>query len=185
MDAALEQALRGIRLIVMDVDGVLTNGAIQLVPLANAPDSAVVEVKTFDVKDGLAIRWASRVGLTTALLTSRASPAVLRRAKELEIGHVVTGSGEKGAAFLDICRRAGVSASEAAYLGDDLPDLAPMRLAGVAIAPSDAAGEVREAATWITEAAGGRGVAREAIEAILRAQGLWLRVVAAHGGDAE
>ncbi len=173
----LENARRAVRMVVMDVDGVLTDGSIVLIP-GGGPDGAqAVESKSFNVKDGLAIRWAARLGLVTAILTSRASPAVARRAEELAIAHVITGAPAKAPAFLTLCETAGVAPEEAAYLGDDLPDLGPMALCGLAIAVADAAPEVREAALWVTEAPGGRGAVREALEGILRTQGLWQRVV--------
>jgi 3-deoxy-D-manno-octulosonate 8-phosphate phosphatase (KDO 8-P phosphatase) len=176
-DQVLENACRAVRMVVMDVDGVLTDGAIALVPTYGPDGPAVAEAKVFDVKDGLAIHWAARMGIATAFLTSRASPAVVRRAEELSVTHLITGARAKAPAFLELCRSTATPPEHVAYLGDDLPDLGPMGLAGLPIAPADAAPEVRAAARWVTAARGGHGAAREAIEGILRAQGLWGRVV--------
>jgi 3-deoxy-D-manno-octulosonate 8-phosphate phosphatase (KDO 8-P phosphatase) len=180
VDREIEELCRAVRLIVMDVDGVLTDGSIELTSGGAGLGALPTESKTFNVKDGLAIRWARRVGVETAFLTSRSSGAVERRAEELSVTRLVTGASDKAPALLALCQELGVAPAEVAYLGDDLPDLAPMRLAGLAIAVADAAPEVREVAHWVTDAPGGRGAAREAIEAILRTQGRWQRVVDHH-----
>jgi len=177
---AQREAFARVRLIAMDVDGVLTNGDITFVPVPGDAEGAVVELKSFGVRDGLAIKWASRVGLKTAILTARESPAVARRARELEVAHVLTGCGHKGEAVRSLAATAGVELSEIAYIGDDLPDLPAMRLVGLPVAPQDAARDVVLEAKVVTSARGGEGAVRELIEMILREQGLWEQVLEDH-----
>ena len=155
-----------IHLIVSDVDGVWTDGRI-----IYAGDRT--EIKEFNVRDGLAVKLAQRAGIGVALLTSRHSHALARRAKELGIHEVRQGASNKLDEFLDLTRKLGVDPSHVLYVGDDLPDLAPMARAAISAAPSDAAPEVIAAATWKLETAGGRGAIRELVERLLRGRGEW------------
>lgn len=159
-------AVSEIRLIVSDVDGVWTDGRI-----IYTSDGS--EIKEFNVRDGLAVKLAQRSGITVALLTSRQSPAIERRAKELGIVEVLQGATNKLTETEKLAQRLGVTFAEIAYAGDDLPDLGPMQRVAISAAPSDAAPEVREAATWKLEAAGGRGAFRELVERLLRERGDW------------
>jgi 3-deoxy-D-manno-octulosonate 8-phosphate phosphatase (KDO 8-P phosphatase) len=155
-----------IRLIISDVDGVWTDGRITYFGDRN-------ELKEFNVRDGLAAKLAQRAGITVALLTSRSSPALERRAKELGIHELHQGAANKLEAAERLAQRLGVAFEHVLYAGDDLPDLAPMTRAGISAAPSDAAAEVRSAATWKLDAAGGAGAFREIVERVLRERGEW------------
>ena len=159
-----------IRVIVSDVDGVWTDGKI-----IYAGDRS--EVKEFNVRDGLGAKLAQRAGLTIVLLTSRSSPALLRRARELGIAELHQGAANKLTECESIIEKLGVGFPEVLYVGDDLPDLAPMLRAGISAAPADAAAEVRSAATWKLDARGGHAAFRELVERLLRARGEWDAIV--------
>lgn len=167
---ALAARLRGIRLLVCDVDGVLTDGGIVL-------DEFGREAKTFSVLDGTALVLARLANLQTAFLSGRKSGVVTLRARECRVPWVVQGVDLKAPAFRSLCRRARVTEAQTAYLGDDLIDLPVFELAGAAIAVANAVPEVKRAAHYVTQAAGGRGAVREAVERILQAQGLWSGVM--------
>jgi 3-deoxy-D-manno-octulosonate 8-phosphate phosphatase (KDO 8-P phosphatase) len=154
-----------IRLIISDVDGVWTEGKIIYGDRS--------EIKAFHVRDGLGAKLAQRAGITVALLTSRRSNAVERRARELGITEVHQGASNKLEATERLAQRLGVPFEQILYAGDDLPDLAPMTRVGISAAPSDAAPEVRSAATWKLESAGGAGAFREVVERLLRDRGEW------------
>lgn len=155
-----------IRLIVSDVDGVWTDGRIIYT-------SEGAEIKEFNVRDGLGVKLAQRVGIVVALLTSRQSPTLERRARELGIVDIVQSAANKLVETEKLAQRLGVSFDQLLYAGDDLPDLAPMARAAISAAPADAAPEVLHAATWKLTAAGGRGAFRELIERLLRERGDW------------
>ncbi|HUP63509.1 MAG TPA: HAD family hydrolase [Thermoanaerobaculia bacterium] len=155
-----------IKLIVSDIDGVWTDGKI-----IYAGDRT--EIKQFNVRDGLAAKLAQRVGVTVALLTSRRSSAVERRARELGIAEVRQGAANKLEEMERLAQKLGVTFDEILYAGDDLPDLAPMTRVAISAAPSDASPEVRIAATWKLETAGGAGAFRELVERLLRERGDW------------
>jgi 3-deoxy-D-manno-octulosonate 8-phosphate phosphatase (KDO 8-P phosphatase) len=159
-----------VRLLLLDVDGVLTDGTITI-----AADGG--EAKRFDIKDGAAIVWAQRLGLKVGLLSARPSPVTTRRAAELRIRIVVETSQPKVAAYDQLLRRLKLVDEEVAYMGDDLLDLPVLRRAGLALAPADAAAEVRRLAHHVTSAPGGRGAVREVVELILQSQGRWQRFV--------
>lgn len=155
-----------IRLIVSDVDGVWTDGRI----IYTADGS---EIKEFNVRDGLGVKLAQRVGLSVALLTSRQSPTVERRAKELGIIHVIQAAANKLIETERLAQQLGLTFDQIAYAGDDLPDLGPMSRAAISAAPADAAPEVLAAATWRLQSAGGRGAFRELVERLLTERGDW------------
>lgn len=159
-----------IRLIVSDVDGVWTDRRIIYAGERN-------ELKEFNVRDGLAAKLAQRAGILVALLTSRSSHALERRAKELGIHELHQGATNKLEATERLLHRLGVSFDQILYAGDDLPDLAPMTRAGISAAPSDAAPEVRGIATWKLSAAGGAGAFREIVERVLRERGEWENLI--------
>jgi 3-deoxy-D-manno-octulosonate 8-phosphate phosphatase (KDO 8-P phosphatase) len=150
-----------VRLVVLDVDGVLTDGRLYFGPDGEA-------LKVFDVRDGHGVRLLREAGLGVALLSSRASPIVTRRASELDIAPVLQGERDKLAALERLLAATGVAAAECAYMGDDWPDLPVMANVGFAAAVADAAPEVRRAAHWIAEAEGGRGAVRALAEYVLR-----------------
>lgn len=158
-----------IRLIVSDVDGVWTDGRIIY--------GDRIEIKEFNVRDGLAVKLAQRAGITVALLTSRQSHALERRARELGITELHQGAANKLVELERIAQKLAIAFDQICYAGDDLPDLAPMTRVAISAAPSDAAPEVRHAATWKLDAAGGHGAFRELVEKLLRARGDWAPII--------
>ena len=157
-------------MLVFDVDGVLTDGTI----VVHGDGS---ESKTFNIKDGAAIVWAQRAGLSVALLSARSADATAVRAAQLGIATIVQGSANKITGFEQIVSGAGLTDDEVGYMGDDLQDLPVLRRAGFSAAPADAAPEVRAAVQWVSASGGGRGAVRECIEHVLRAQGHWRAAV--------
>ena len=172
---ALRARLAAIQMLVFDVDGVLTQGDI-----IYTDEGA--EVKTFDVKDGLGLRVASDAGLRLALMTGRSSRVVERRARDLHIPDVLQRVGDKAEALRRLAAEKRIPLERVAFMGDDLNDREAMATAGLSLAPADAAPEIRELAGIVTDAPGGRGAARQAIEAILRAQNKWEQAVEAYLG---
>lgn len=168
--ADVKRRAKKIRLLLMDVDGVLTNGT---VCLQGFPDGGVAEMKVFNAHDGAGVKLASIVGLRSGVITGRNSPAVTQRAQEMGVEFVFQGQARKTGAYEEILERAGVKDEEVAYIGDDLPDLPLLGRAGLAVAVADAAVEVIRAAHYVTRANGGAGAAREVVELILKAQGRW------------
>jgi 3-deoxy-D-manno-octulosonate 8-phosphate phosphatase (KDO 8-P phosphatase) len=167
----IQERAHRIRLLLFDVDGVLTDGVVTM----HADGS---ESKGFHIKDGAAMVWAQRAGLAVGLLSSRASEATSQRAAQLAVRIVQQGVPNKSVAFDRILRDAEIPEEAVAYMGDDLLDLPVLARAGLSGAPSDAAEEVRAAVHWVSTVAGGRGAARQFIELVLRAQGLWDTVLA-------
>ena len=159
-----------IRIIVSDVDGVWTDGKI-----IYAGEQR--EIKQFNVRDGLGAKLAQRAGITVALLTSRRSPALVRRARELGIVELHQGAANKLEACAQLLKKLGFRFDQLLYAGDDLPDLAPMMRAAISAAPADAAAEVRAAASWKLEARGGEAAFREIVERLLRERGEWPAVI--------
>jgi len=155
-----------IRLLVLDVDGVLTDGVLVYGPAGE-------EIKRFHVRDGLAMQAARAAGIEVAIISGRASAAVTRRMSELGIVEVHQGIVDKAAELRAMLARLGVRADEAAMMGDDLPDLPVMKSAGLGLAPSDAAPEIKRAAAWVSRARGGHGAVREAVEMLLRSRRAW------------
>lgn len=164
-----------IRLIISDVDGVWTDGRIIYT-------GELRETKEFNVRDGLAAKLAQRAGITVALLTSRQSTAVDRRARELGITEVRQGAANKLEETERLATKLGVSFDHILYAGDDLPDLGVMTRVAISAAPADAAPEVLAAATWKLEATGGRGAFREIVERLLRERGEWEALVKEFAG---
>lgn len=170
------EKLNSVRLIAMDVDGVLTDGA---VTWAVDPGGTYTELKSFDVKDGLGLGLALAAGLEVAWITGRLSPIVERRAAELGVRHLRQWSRNKRRSLLEVTERLALRPEQVLYVGDDLNDLPAFDAAGVRVAVADAVAQVRERADWITRAPGGRGAVREVVEAVLRAQGRLEQAVAA------
>jgi 3-deoxy-D-manno-octulosonate 8-phosphate phosphatase (KDO 8-P phosphatase) len=173
-DEALAERCRRLRLILTDVDGVMTNGTVLLLPDGQ-------EAKSFHVRDGLAIVLAHRVGLKTGLVSGRASASVDRRAAELKMAIVRQGVLDKGAALREILAQESLAPHEVAYIGDDVNDLEVLGDVGLSAAPADAPLEVRAQVFMVMEARGGAGCLREFIEAILRARGDWERALGSIG----
>ena len=163
-------ALRAVKMLVTDVDGVLTDGSIVI----HADGS---ESKVFNVRDGSGIKMLERSGIKTVILSARECVAVEHRARGLRMTGCVTGALEKLPHFRKLVREAGLAESEVCYVGDDLPDLPPMRTAGFPVAVADAVDEVKAAAAYVTKARGGKGAVREVAEMILRAQDTWDQVM--------
>lgn len=155
-----------IQLLVLDVDGVLTDGGLYV-------DDDGKPSKKFNVKDGLGIKLAQRLGIQIAILTGKTSQVVEHRAKELGIEIVIQGSKDKGADINALCEKTGVPIRFTAMVGDDLPDLPAFAVVGYKIAVGDAADETKAAADFVTTKSGGQGAVREAIEHLLKAQGKW------------
>jgi 3-deoxy-D-manno-octulosonate 8-phosphate phosphatase (KDO 8-P phosphatase) len=188
---------RKIKLILFDVDGVLTDGKIWIFPSpAGAQPSVLeqsaqrggqggfglhsatlIEAKGFHAHDGTAISLARLAGLKTGLITKRISETVALRARDLRIDHIYQGKQDKLTVFRQILEKEGITAAEAAFVGDDVIDLPVMRNCGLAVAVKNARQEVKAEAHWITQHAGGDGAARDAVEYILKAQGKWKKAV--------
>lgn len=159
-----------VKLIVFDIDGTLTDGKITY-------DSSGVEVKSFNVKDGLAIAQAGRFGVEVCFLTGRKSKMVTRRAKDLKVAHVYQGVSKKLNKLKTLCEELGIELDEVGYVGDDLNDLLVMQNVGFSACPKDAVHEVKAASNYISEFNGGNGVARDILEKILKVDGHWDEVV--------
>lgn len=157
-------------MLLVDVDGVLTDGTV----LLHGDGS---ESKRFHIRDGTAVVLARRAGLRTGLISARASDATLQRASQLEFDYVHQVPASKMTAYEAVLREAGVEDAAVAYMGDDLIDLPLLGRAGFAAAPADAAAEVRAAAHWVSSRAGGTGAVRDLVEFILKAQGRWDAVI--------
>ncbi|MBI5208937.1 MAG: HAD hydrolase family protein [Elusimicrobia bacterium] len=161
---------RRIRLVLMDVDGVLTSGV-----LWHFVDTAgnLVELKGIHAQDSIALAWLAEAGIKTGIISGRISSGVAERAKALKMSYIYQHRLDKKTVFDEICRDAGAAPDEALFMGDDIQDLPVMRAAGLAVAVPNARPEVRAAAHRVTRARGGDGAVRETAELVLRAQGLW------------
>src|SRR5271155_4554692 len=195
---------RKIKLIIFDVDGVLTDGKIWIFPTPSAgqpsgpsllensaagksrpegqggfgfQSASLIEAKGFHAHDGTAISLARKAGIKTGIITKRISETVALRARDLKIDHVYQGIQDKASVFAQILKKDGITPAEAAFVGDDVIDLPAMRKCGLAIAVKNARPEVKAEAHWATAHAGGDGAARDAVEYILKAQGKWKRAV--------
>src|SRR5574337_984080 len=162
----LQEKAKAIRLIVMDVDGVLTDGRIFY-------SAEGVETEAFYVRDGFGLRMAQQAGLRTAILTGRVSGAVTHRAKELGISEIHQGAMNKLEVYEMLLQRYGLTDEAAAYVGDDLNDLPVLGRVGLSAAPADADPQVRAKVAFVATQDGGRGAVREVIDLILKAQGRW------------
>ena len=166
----LEERASRIKLLLMDCDGVLTDGRVWLFDNGE-------EQKGFHTRDGLGLELWHRAGLRSGIISGRTSTAVEKRAKGLRMAFIRQGCEDKRRAFAETVDQAGVTNAEVAFIGDDLNDIPPMLQSGLAIAVADAALEARESAHYVTKLAGGQGAVREVVELILRHQGLWNRLV--------
>ena len=167
---ALKKRAARIKVVLMDVDGTITDGSVTLL---SQPDGSALEIKTFDAHDGQGLTLGRTAGLRMGVITGRESPALRRRMKELSVEFVYEKQSHKIAAYEEILKKAGVAEDEVAYLGDDLPDLTVMKRVGLAVAVGNAVEEVKRAAHYITLRTGGKGAARELIELILKSKGIW------------
>ena len=162
----IESRARSIEALVLDVDGVLTDGRVTYLPNGE-------EAKTFHVRDGLGMQLLQAAGVSIAIISGRQSDAVHRRAVELGVQHVYLGIDDKVATYDAFLKTLQLKDSDVAYIGDDLPDLALLRRVGLGFAVADAATDVRQTAHVCLRAGGGYGAVREACELILRARGAW------------
>jgi 3-deoxy-D-manno-octulosonate 8-phosphate phosphatase (KDO 8-P phosphatase) len=165
----LEERIRNIELLLLDVDGVLTDGRITFVP----DGDKLVELKFFHVQDGAGIALAHRVGLRTGIISGRSSPIVEQRARELSIGLVYLGKMNKLAVLDEIIEKTAIPAERMCFVGDEVVDLPVMHRVGFSVAVANACRDVTSRAAYVTRAAGGEGAVREVIELILRTQGKW------------
>jgi 3-deoxy-D-manno-octulosonate 8-phosphate phosphatase (KDO 8-P phosphatase) len=165
-DSEVQARAARIKLFLMDCDGVMTDARIWV--LENGEDQ-----KAFNTRDGLGLDLWRRAGLKSGVISGRVSSALTRRAEKLGMSYVCQGCEDKEQAFAEIVSAAGVTNAEVAFAGDDLNDIPLMRQSGLAIAVADAALETREHAHYITQARGGHGAVREAVELILKSQGRW------------
>jgi 3-deoxy-D-manno-octulosonate 8-phosphate phosphatase (KDO 8-P phosphatase) len=166
----LEVRLGKVQLLLLDVDGVLTDGSLYYGPDGEA-------LKRFHVKDGHGIVMWRVAGGRTGILSARTSGPVTARARELRLDPVLQGQKDKAQGFAEALRLTGLTAEQVCYVGDDTNDLAPLSLCGVAVAPADACPEARAAAHWVTSVPGGQGAVREVTERLLKAQGKWAGVL--------
>ena len=173
MEELTRRAAR-VKLLLMDVDGVLTDGK-----LYNVPDASgrMVETKGFDSQDGIALQWLHAAGVRAGVISGRLSPATDERCRQCRIEYVYQGHVEKIPVFEEILSKAGVTAEQVAYVGDDLTDVVIMRRVGLAIATANARPEAKRCAHLVTEKSGGNGAVREVVELILQAQGRWEEIL--------
>jgi len=170
----LANLIQNVALLLIDVDGVMTDGKVWFVP----DGGKLVEVKSFNVVDGAGIALAHRVGLRTGVVSARSSPGVRKRAEELSIEFICLGVRDKKVALADILKETGLGGEQVCFIGDEVVDLPAMTRVGFPVAVSNAVPEVRSRAAYVTEASGGNGAVREVIELILKEQGKWDTAIA-------
>lgn len=167
---------RRVRMVLLDVDGVLTDGTLRYGPDGNTE-------RDFFVRDGSAIKLLSHAGILAGIITGREAASIAVRARDLGLAECLQGRRVKEPAWDEVLQRHGLTDDEVAYMGDDFLDLALLRRAGLAAAPSDASPEALAASAWVATSPGGRGAVRELIELILRARGAWDACVGAEMGS--
>lgn len=175
IDDITERA-RKIKILIVDCDGVLTDGRIIMLPGGD-------ETKAFDVKDGHAIVMLQRAGVKAAIISGRESSVVRARAKELGVAHLYEMAWVKTEPYEKILSEEGLKDEEACYIGDDVIDIPLLRRAGLAVTVADGVGEAKQYSHLVTNRAGGRGAVREVIELILKAQGNWEQALARYVKD--
>ncbi|MBI5024001.1 MAG: HAD-IIIA family hydrolase [Candidatus Omnitrophica bacterium] len=171
MNKTLKTKLNKIKLLAMDVDGVLTDGKIVV-------DAQGKELKFFDVQDGFGLVLLRQAGIKTAILSARSSPAVTARAEDLKIDKICQDAYPKTSAYERLIRESGCTDEQVCFMGDDLPDLPVLKRVGLAVAVPNAMDELKKIAHYVTTRRGGAGAVREVIELILKAQGKWKNIVA-------
>lgn len=163
-----------VKLLLMDVDGVLTDGKLYFIP-DNA--GAMVEFKAFDSQDGIALQWCQWKGIRTGVISGRQSPATVERAKQAKMNYVYQGHIEKIPIIEEIMADAGVAPEEIGYIGDDLTDIVVFHRVGFAISVANARPEVKSESHWTTQNVGGSGAVRDAVELIFQARGFWKEIL--------
>ena len=162
-----------LRMMIFDVDGVLTDGRLFIGPQGEA-------MKAFDVRDGHGIKMLMAAGVEVAVLTARRSAIVGARMRELGVKRVLQGQSDKRTGLAQLMHETGLEAAQCGYMGDDLPDLGVLKMVGFAAAPADAAAEVLDVAHWVSPREGGRAAVRSVAEFVLRAQEKWEQTLARH-----
>ena len=176
MNDDFDALARKIKMLILDVDGVMTDGRIIL-------DNDGNEFKSFDVRDGHALKLAGRAGLVLAIITGRTSKVVERRMKELGISEVYQGAFDKISVYRKLLKKYDFSDEEIAYMGDDVVDVSVLDVVGLPAVPSDADAESTSRARFVSESRGGRGAVRDFVEKILRAQGVWESLILGNRGN--
>ena len=176
----VEQQARAkkIKLLLMDVDGVWTDGRLHYIP---GPDGEMGEAKSFNTQDGMGLRWAHTAGIQTGVISGRESPGLTHRAEMLGVTYIYQNYLEKIPPYEEICAKAGVADDEVAYMGDDLIDVPLMLRVGLGVAVADAREEALQHADYVTAAPGGNGAIREVIEFLMKTQGSWDAVLERYG----
>lgn len=174
VSASVQELASGIRLLLMDVDGVLTDGKLYNVP---GPAGQMLETKAFDSQDGIALQWLHWKGILTGAISGRVSPATEERTRQTHFRYVYQGHIEKIPILEEILADAKLEPMQVAYIGDDLTDIVVMRRVGLAIATANARPQVKRVAHCVTEQPGGRGAVREVVELLLEAQGYWPEIL--------
>src|SRR5689334_17204256 len=170
----LVQRAARVKLLLMDVDGVLTDGRMFYVP---DPQGKMAESKAFDSQDGIALQWLTWKGIKTGVISGRESPATAERARQVKMSYVYQGHIEKVPILEEILADAKIDAGDVAYAGDDLTDVVILRRVGLGIATGNARDEVKRAAHYVTQAHGGHGAIREVAELLLKAQNQWAEIL--------
>jgi 3-deoxy-D-manno-octulosonate 8-phosphate phosphatase (KDO 8-P phosphatase) len=186
MDFSSSQAALGlasrVKVLLMDVDGVLTDGRLYNIQMA---DGTMAETKGFDSQDGIGLQWLNHYGIRTGVISGRVSPATVERARQTKMTYVYQGHTEKIPILEEILKDAAVPRDEVAYVGDDLTDIVCMRRVGFAVATANARAEVKRAAHYVTTVPGGSSAIREVVELILTAKGLWPEILKKYEADHE
>jgi 3-deoxy-D-manno-octulosonate 8-phosphate phosphatase (KDO 8-P phosphatase) len=178
MTPEIQQRAARVRLLLMDVDGVLTDGLIYNVPGA---DGKMVETKGFNSQDGISLQWLCWHGIQTGVVSGRISAATEERGRQVGMTYIYQGHIEKLPILKDIIAKSGIATDEMAYMGDDLTDVPVMRSVGLAIATANARPEVKRAAHYVTTVPGGAGAVREVAELLLQARGQWTDILKKYG----
>jgi 3-deoxy-D-manno-octulosonate 8-phosphate phosphatase (KDO 8-P phosphatase) len=178
MNPEIQRRAARVRLLLMDVDGVLTGGLIYNVP---GPDGKIVETKGFNSQDGISLQWLCWHGIQTGVVSGRISAATEERARQVGMTYIYQGHIEKIPVFEEIVAKSGLAPEDIAYMGDDLTDVPLMRRVGLALAPANARPEVKRAAHYVTTASGGAGAVREVAEMLLEAHGRWADILKKYG----
>ncbi len=178
MNLELKAQAERIKMLLMDVDGVLTDGRLYHFPVY-APDGTMrmAESKGFDSQDGIALQWCAKLGIKTGVISGRQSEATTERARQAKMTYVYQGHTEKIPILEAILKDANIAPENVAYIGDDLTDIVIMRRVGLGIAVGNARPEVKKAAHYVTQAVGGAGAVREVVELMLQAKGEWAGIL--------
>jgi len=174
ISAALRKRASQVKLLLMDVDGTMTDGGVTLL---SQPDGSALEIKTFDAHDGQGLTLAHTAGIRTGCITGRESSALLRRAHEMKMDFIYMKIALKMPAYEEILRKAELPDAAVAFVGDDLPDIPLLKRVGLAVAVGDAVPDVRKVAHYTTTALAGHGAIREAVELILKSKGIWEEMI--------